>query len=206
MARYIGPVCRICRGEGRKLFLKGERCNTGKCSVVRRSYKAGQHGQKRQKLSEYGIRLKEKQKLRKIYGILEKQFRRYYEMASRKKGVTGEKLLQLLETRLDNVVYKIGFASSRSQARQIVKHGHIKVNNRRVDIPSFLLKTGDKVQVSEKSQEFIRRLMENISFTSVPSWVSIDKNELSCQILDLPKREEIGLDVQENLVIEFYSR
>lgn len=206
MARYTDSVCRLCRAEGTKLFLKGERCNTGKCAIVRRSYRPGQHGQARQKLSEYGLRLREKQKLRRIYGVIETQFRRYYEQAARKKGVTGERMLQLLESRLDNVVYRLGFATSRAQARQVVRHGHILVDGRRLDIPSAQVKPGNVLTVTEKTQDAIRNLQNLSGPVLVPSWLSVNQEALSGQVLSLPRREEIDTSIQENLVIEFYAR
>lgn len=206
MARYTDSVCRLCRAEGTKLFLKGERCNTGKCAIVRRSYRPGQHGQGRQKLSEYALRLREKQKLRRIYGVIETQFRRYYEVASSKKGVTGERMLQLLETRLDNVVYRLGFATSRAQARQVVRHGHVLVDGKRVDIPSAQVKPGNVISVREKTAEAVRNLQNLSGPVLVPSWLSVNQDALSGQVLSLPRREEIDTSIQENLVIEFYAR
>ncbi len=208
MARYVGPVCRLCRVEGTKLFLKGERCNTNKCSVERRKYRPGQHGQTRQKVSEYGIRLKEKQKLRRIYGLLEDQFRSYYEKASRSKGVTGERLLQLLETRLDNVVYRMGFASSRAQARLLVTHGHVTVNGRRVNIPSYHIKGGQQISVKEGSRDFVKNVLTGFNGNVVPNWVAVDIGNLTGQILTIPVRDEIDTStlVKENLVVEFYSK
>jgi len=194
--------------EGTKLFLKGERCNTNKCSVERRRYRPGQHGQARQKVSEYGIRLKEKQKLRRIYGLLEDQFRSYYEKASTSKGVTGETLLQLLETRLDNVVYRMGFASSRAQARLMVTHGHVKVNGKRVNIPSYHVKAGHQISVKEASREYVKTALTGFNGNVVPNWVSTDMNSLTGQVLTIPVRDEIDTSslVKENLVVEFYSK
>jgi small subunit ribosomal protein S4 len=208
LARYIGPVCRLCRVEGTKLFLKGERCNTNKCSVERRRYRPGQHGQARQKVSEYGIRLKEKQKLRRIYGLLEDQFRGYYEKAAVSKGVTGETLLQLLETRLDNVVYRLGFATSRAQARKFVTHGHVTVNGKRVDIASFHVKAGQVIAVKESSQKFVKAALEGFNGNVTPNWVATDLDKLSGQVLTVPVKEEIDTSglVKENLVVEFYSK
>lgn len=208
MARYVGPVCRLCRVEGTKLFLKGERCNTNKCSVERRRYRPGQHGQARQKVSEYGIRLKEKQKLRRIYRIMEHQFKNYYDKASTSKGVTGENLLQLLEVRLDNIVYRLGFASSRAQARLLVSHGHILVNGRRVNIPSFQVRSGQLISIKENSKDFVRSILEGFNGNVVPSWLSVDMGNLTGQILTIPVREEIDTSslVKENLVVEFYSK
>jgi len=206
MARYTEPVCRLCRAEGTKLFLKGERCNTGKCAVVRRAYRPGQHGQNRQKVSEYGVRLKEKQKMRRIYGVLEKQFHKYYENASRSKGVTGEAMLQQLELRLDNLVYRLGFAPSRAMARQLVRHGHVLINGRRLDIPSAQIKAGSAITIHEKSLDFVKKVREMMGPTLVPAWLSADHDKLAGQVLSVPKREEIDTSVHENLVIEFYAR
>lgn len=208
MARYIGSACRLCRAEGTKLFLKGERCNTNKCAVERRHYRPGQHGQIRQKVSEYGIRLKEKQKLRRIYGILENQFRLYYEKASTSKGVTGENLLRLLETRLDNVVYRLGFATSRTQARLIVTHGHVLINGKRVNIPSAHVKNGQLISIKESSRDFIKNALSGFKGNIMPNWLSVDLDNLSGQVLTIPSREEIDTSslVKENLVVEFYSK
>lgn len=207
MARYTGSVCRLCRAEGKKLFLKGDRCNTSKCAIVRRSYRPGQHGQKRKKVSEYGIRLKEKQKMRRIYGLLEKQFRSYFEEANRRQGVTGDEFLRLLETRLDNVIFRLGFSTSRPQARQLVKHGHVLVNGKRVDIPSYHVKVSDKISINEKSQKFITQIIETRDMAPViPAWLGSDQASLSGEIVAFPNREEIETAVQENLVVEYYSR
>ena len=205
MARYTGPVCRICRAEGEKLFLKGDRCNTGKCAIVRRAYKPGEHGQSRVKMSEYAIRLREKQKLRKIYGIMEKQFRRYYDTASHQKGVTGERLLQLLETRLDNVVFRLGFAQSRVQARQLVLHGHVYVNGHKVNIASYHVTVESEIEVKAKSKDTVKDYIAAES-PFVPAWLSSNRDELKGKVLNIPTREEIPVPVKENLVIEFYSR
>lgn len=206
MARYTGPSCRICRREGVKLFLKGDRCYTGKCSISRREYAPGQHGQRRSKLSEYGLQLREKQKARKFYGVLESQFRKYFEMAVRKKGVTGENLLQILETRFDNVVYRLGYANSRSEARQIVRHGHFKVNGKKVDIPSFLVKAGDVIEVKEKSREM--PLIKEVAESSriVPKWLEINTENLVGKVVELPTRDEVDLPVKEQYIIELYSK
>lgn len=206
MARHTGPVCRLCRAEGIKLFLKGEKCNTGKCPVVRRAYRPGQHGQARHKVSEYGLRLREKQKLRRFYGLGEKQFVGYYELATRKKGVTGERLLQLLETRLDNVIHRLGFAPSRPAARQMVGHGHVQVNGRRVDIPSFRVKVGDKIQVQEKSTDFAKRSAAITPVSKVPNWLTVDTEKLTGSVVAIPAREDIDAPVRENLIVEYYSR
>jgi small subunit ribosomal protein S4 len=206
MARYTEPVCRLCRAEGTKLFLKGERCNTGKCAVVRRAYRPGQHGQNRQKVSEYGVRLKEKQKMRRIYGVLEKQFHKYYENASRSKGVTGEAMLQQLELRLDNLVYRLGFAPSRAMARQVVRHGHVLVNGKRMDIPSGQIKAGATISILEGSKDFIKNVREAMGPVIVPAWLNADHANLTGTVLSVPNRSEIDTSVHENLVIEFYAR
>lgn len=206
MARYTEPVCRLCRAEGTKLFLKGERCNTGKCAVVRRAYRPGQHGQNRQKVSEYGVRLKEKQKMRRIYGVLEKQFHKYYENASRSKGVTGEAMLQQLELRLDNLVYRLGFAPSRAMARQVVRHGHVLVNGKRVDIPSAQIKAGATISIVEGSKDFVKNVREAMGPVIVPAWLNADHDNLTGTVLSVPNRSEIDTSVHENLVIEFYAR
>lgn len=206
MARDTGPDCRRCRAEGMKLFLKGERCSTGKCGVVRRAYRPGQHGQSRVKLSEYAIRLREKQKARRMYEVLERQFRKYYDMATRTKGVTGERLLQILESRLDNVVFRLGLAGSRSQARQFVRHGHILVNGRRVDIPSFLTKVGMVISVSEKSTELLKKRLETVAAPRIPAWMTFEAEKLTGTINSVPTREEIDTPVKESLIVEYYSR
>ncbi len=208
MARYIGPVCKLCRRENMKLFLKGDRCMTDKCAYERRPYPPGQHGQARIKFSEYGLRLREKQKLRRIYGVLERQFRGYFAEADRLKGVTGENLLALLERRLDNVVYRLGFAATRSEARQLVLHHHVTVNGKRVNVPSFLVKVGDKVAIREKSRE-IARVKDSVqgSERRAPlTWLELDKESFSGTVKTLPVREEVGLEIKEQLIVEFYSR
>jgi small subunit ribosomal protein S4 len=208
MARYTGPLCRLCRREGEKLFLKGIRCNTEKCGVERRKYAPGQHGQSRGKLSDYGIQLREKQKVRRIYGIMERQFRLYFEEAARVKGITGEVLLQLLERRLDNVVFRMGFGANRRQARQLVRHGHFQVNGRRVDIPSFLLRAGDEVQVVEASRESTV-IADNLAIAEhrgAPEWIEFNAQGLKGKFVRIPTREEIQLPVQEQLIVELYSK
>lgn len=208
MARYTGPVCRLCRREGMKLFLKGDRCYTGKCAIDRRAYAPGQHGQSRgKKPTEYGIQLREKQKVRRIYGVQEKQFRSYYDKANRQKGMTGENLLRLLERRLDNVVFQLGFATSRPEARQLVRHGHFTVNGRRVDIPSFLVRVGDVVAVKEgsKSSPRMKEILSTLDRTP-PKWMSLDANAATGTIVALPDREDIQLPIQEHLIVEKYSR
>ena len=209
MGRYIGPVCRLCRREGVKLYLKGERCYSPKCAMERRPYPPGQHGQKRaRRPSDYAVRLREKQKLRRIYGISERQFRNLFEEASKKKGVTGSVFLGLLESRLDNVVYRLGFAVSRRQARQLVRHGHLTVNGRRVDLPSYRVRPGDEIAVAEKSRnlELIRQNLEAMKGRKVGPWLSLDVEGMKGKFLRLPDREDLALPVNEQLVIEFYSR
>jgi small subunit ribosomal protein S4 len=207
MARYTGPVCRLCRREGVKLYLKGEKCYSDKCPVVKRPTAPGQHGANRRKPTEYGIQLREKQKARRFYGVLEKQFERYFEMAARKKGVTGEILLQTLERRLDNVIYRMGWASSRAEARQIVKHSHIEVNGRKVNIPSYLVRVGDVIAVREGSRDH-KRLKELVTAgnRTVPAWLSVEPEAMRGTVVRLPNRDEIDAPVQEHLIVELYSR
>ncbi len=209
MARYIGPVCRLCRREGMKLFLKGERCYTEKCAIEKRNTPPGQHGRaRRSKTVGYGIQLREKQKVKRIYGVLENQFRRYFETAERTRGITGETLLQLLERRLDNVIYRAGFSTSRSQARQLVRHGHFMVNGRKVDVPSYSVRAGDVVSVRQTSLEnaAIAHAMEEVKGRGVPEWIAIDSTKLAGTIASLPTREQINLPVQEQLIVELYSK
>ncbi|MFZ5451757.1 MAG: 30S ribosomal protein S4 [Thermodesulfobacteriota bacterium] len=208
MARYLGPSCRLCRREGLQLYLKGDRCYTDKCAIERRHYPPGQHGQRRGKLSDYGSQLREKQKVKRIYGVLEKQFRGYFEKAERQKGVTGTNLLVLLERRLDNVVYRLGFANSRAQARLMVRHGLIAVNGGKVSIPSFLVKKGDVVQVVEKSRNkpLIRDALEAVARRGLPAWVDLSKDEALGRIVMLPTREDITMPIQEHLIVELYSK
>ena len=208
MARYTGAVCRLCRREGQKLFLKGERCYSDKCSVGIRAYAPGQHGQGRKKSSEYGMQLRAKQKARRFYGVQEGQFYHYFEMAERKQGITGENLLKILESRLDNVVYRAGFASSRAEARQLVGHGHYEVNGKRVDIASYLLKAGDVISICEKSRgsEKIKAVVEANSARPVPQWIDLDREALSAKVINLPNRDQIDAPVEEQLIVEFYSR
>lgn len=209
MGRYIGPVCRLCRREGVKLYLKGERCYSPRCAMERRPYPPGQHSQRRaRRPSDYAVRLREKQRLRRIYGISETQFRNLFEEASRKKGVTGTVFLGLLESRLDNVVYRLGFAQSRRQARQMVRHGHILVNGKRVDLPAYRLKPGDEVAIAERSKnlDFIRQNLEAMKGRKVGPWLSLDVEAMKGRFLRLPDREDLALPVNEQLVIEFYSR
>jgi len=208
MARYVGPVCKLCRRENLKLFLKGERCYTDKCSFDRRPYPPGQHGQRRIKFTEYGVRLREKQKVRRIYGLLERQYRRYFSMADRTRGVTGENFLSLLERRLDSTCYRLGFASTRAEARQLVRHKHVAVNGRTVNIPSFLVKPGDKVTIRESSraQARIATSLEAVDRRGVPGWLELDKAGFTGTIKTMPNREEITLPIAEQLIVEFYSR
>lgn len=207
MARYTGPVCKLCRREGEKLFLKGDRCYF-KCAFERRSYAPGQHGQSREKQKDYGIRLREKQKIRRIYGILEKQFRRYFHEAERQKGITGENLLRILESRFDNMVYRSGFASSRAEARQLVLHNHFTVNGRKVNIPSCLIKAGDVIQVKERSRSVrkIEAAMESAQQRGVSEWLDINQDKMQTTIHALPTRDQIPESIEEQLVIELYSK
>ena len=209
MARYRESVCKLCRREGTKLFLKAERCYTDKCGIVRRNYPPGQHGQGRIKRSEYGLQLREKQKIRRIYGVLERQFRGYFDRASRMKGVTGENLLQTLERRLDNVVQRMGFAGSKKEARQLVRHGHMLVNGKRVNIPSYLLGVGDIVELREKSRgiEHIQQTLSVLEKRGFPSWLEIDTAQFRGKVVSLPARDECTLPtVNEQLVVELYSK
>lgn len=208
MARYTGAVCRLCRREGAKLFLKGDRCYTEKCSFSRREYAPGEAGRKRVKESEYRMQLREKQKTKRLYGLLEKQFHHYYEMASRQQGVTGENLLRILESRLDNVVYRLGFAKSRAEARQQVRHGHICVNGRRVDIPSFRVRPGDLVSVAPKAREMlvIKSALISNERVQVPAWLEVDIEKLQGSVLSLPNRDQIDADIREQLIVELYSK
>ncbi|MEZ5292153.1 MAG: 30S ribosomal protein S4 [Vicinamibacterales bacterium] len=208
MARYTGPVCRLCRREGMKLFLKGERCYTEKCAIEKRNMPPGQHGRRRaSKLAGYGVQLREKQKVKRVYGVLEDQFRRYFEMADRQRGITGETLLQLLERRLDNAVYRMGFATSRAQARQLVRHGHFLVNGKKVDIPSYSLKAGDSVSVRQSSREnpAILHAVDEVKGRGIPEWLTLE-GELGAKVLSMPTREQINLPVQEQLIVELYSK
>jgi len=208
MARYINAVCRLCRRQGEKLFLKGTRCNTPKCSIARRSYIPGQHGKNRLKLSNYGVQLREKQKVKRMYGVLEKQFRRYFGIASKSKGVTGRMLLQLLERRLDNVAFRLGFAVSRAQGRQIVRHNFIYVNSKRVNIPSFLVDKDDIVAIKEveKMQNRIRENLELSKDRTIPSWLELDSTGLKAKVLRMPEKEDIPSTIQEQFIVELYSK
>ncbi len=208
MARYTGPVCRLCRREGMKLFLKGERCYTEKCAIEKRNMPPGQHGRRRSsKMQGYGVQLREKQKVKRTYGVLEDQFRRYFEMADRTRGITGETLLQFLERRLDNAVYRMGFATSRAQARQLVRHGHFLVNGKKVDIPSYSLKPGEVVSVRPTSKEnaAILHAVGEVKGRGIPEWIALE-GELGAKVVSLPTREQINLPVQEQLIVELYSK
>ena len=206
MARYTGAVCRQCRREGQKLFLKGERCYSDKCALARRNFAPGQHGQARKKSSEYGIQLRAKQKARRYYGVLEGQFAHYFELAEKKPGIAGENLLKILESRLDNVVYTAGFGMSRRQARQLVLHRHFTVNGQTVNIPSFLVKPGDVIEVKGSACEKIKENVEKNASRPVPMWMSFDKDALKVVVNRLPERSEIELDVEEQLIVELYSK
>ncbi len=209
MARYTDPVCRLCRREGVKLFLKGERCYTDKCAIERRNYPPGQHGQgRRRKVSEYAVQLREKQRLRRMYGLLEKQFHRYFEMAERSKQVTGPALLTLLERRLDNMVYRLGMAGSRAEARQLIRHRHFSVNGRRVDIPSYLTKPGDEIIIKERSRskDVFKRAMEISQRRGVPEWLELDPAAFTGKVVRLPEREDLTAPINERLVVELYSK
>ena len=208
MARYTKTNCRLCRRENLKLFLKGERCYTEKCAYDRRNYPPGQHGQSRKKFSDYGTQLREKQKVKRIYGILENQFRNIFKEADRQKGITGETLLALLERRLDNVVYRLGFANSRDEARQLVRHNHFLINQSKVNIPSYLVKPGDVVEIREKSKNIVRVLeaLEGVARRGVPQWLELDKDQMKGSMKGLPSREEITLPIQEKLIVELYSK
>jgi small subunit ribosomal protein S4 len=208
LARYLGPSCRLCRREGIQLYLKGDRCYTDKCAIERRHYPPGQHGQRRSKLSDYGMQLREKQKVKRMYGVLEKQFRGYFEKAERQKGVTGTNLLVLLERRLDNVVYRLGFANSRAQARLMVRHGLVMVNGGKVSLPSFLVKKGDVIQVTEKRRNLpvIRDALEAVARRGLPAWIDLVKEEAMGRIIMLPTREDVTMPIQEHLIVELYSK
>jgi len=208
MARYINAVCRLCRREGEKLFLKGTRCSTEKCAITKRNSAPGQHGLSRTKLSNYGLQLREKQKVKRMYGVLERQFRRYFKTASKSKGVTGKVLLQLLERRLDNVIFRLGFGVSRSQARQIARHNFIYINSKRVNIPSYLINKDDIIQVKtkERTQNKIRGIMELTKDRDVPSWLELNAQELKARVVRLPEKEDIQQPIQEQLIVELYSK
>ncbi len=208
MARYTGPVCRLCRREGVKLFLKGDRCYSSKCAFEKRSYPPGEHGQKRTKLTGYGLQLREKQKLKRIYGMSENQFRRYFEKADTMKGITGDNLIQLLERRLDNIVFRMGFARTRREARIFVRHNHVLVNGKKVNIPSFLVKEGDVIEIREKTKEteFMKDILASTQRRSVPEYLEVDREAMKGTVKRLPQREEIILPVNEQLIVELYSK
>ena len=208
MARNSGPACKLCRRERQKLFLKGDRCYTDKCAIDRRNYPPGQHGQRRGKFSNYGTQLREKQKVKRMYGVLEKQFRLYFQEAERLKGITGDNLLILLERRLDNMLYRLGFACSRRQGRQLVHHNHFLVNGKRVNVPSFLVKTGDVIEVREKSRKMpaINESLEAVQRLGAPSWLELNKDAYQGKILAFPARQEITIPIEEQLIVELYSR
>jgi len=208
LARYTGPSCRLCRRENTELFLKGDRCYTDKCAIKRRNYAPGQHGQGRTKTSDYGVQLREKQKVKRLYGLLEKQFRSYFERADRMKGVTGENLLMLLERRLDNVVYRLGFASSRAEARQLVRHGHFVLNGRKATIPSMQVKTGDLIELKEKSRTVasINEALDAVVRRGVPQWLELEREAFKGTAKNLPVREDIVTPIQEQLIVELYSK
>jgi len=208
LARYTGSVCRLCRRENLKLYLKGDRCYSDKCAFERKGYPPGQHGQSRSKHSDYGIQLREKQKVKRIYGILENQFRRYFEKADKMKGITGENLLLFLERRMDNMVFRLGFASSRSEARQLIRHSHFLVNGRKVNIPSYLVSPGEIVEVREKSRKIPRIVesLEAVARRGVPHWLELDKENVKGKIVSLPSREDLTMPIQERLIVELYSK
>ncbi len=208
MARYLESACRLCRREGIKLFLKGQRCYTEKCAIERRQYAPGQHGQGRSKVSGYGAQLREKQKVKRMYGLMEKQFRNYFYKAEKMKGITGENLLLMLESRLDNLVYRLGFAGSRSEGRQFVLHGHFLVNDKKVSIPSYLAKVGDKISLREKSRQIplVIESLEEIERRGLPTWLELDKNNFRGTLKTLPTREELTFPMQEQLIVELYSK
>ena len=208
MARYTGPVCRLCRREGTKLFLKGDRCTSGKCALDRRSTAPGQHGAANKKMREYGMQMREKQKTRRYYGVLEKQFVNYYEEAARKEGMTGENLICLLERRFDNVVYRMGFASSHKEARQLVLHGHFTINGKKVNIPSLIIKAGDVIAVKESSRDSVKfkALAEAAASHTAPKWLEVKADAMTAKVLTLPAREDVDFDFNEQLIVELYSK
>ncbi len=208
MARYTGAVCRLCRREGMKLFLKGERCYSDKCSINKRAYAPGQHGQGRKKLSGYGLQLREKQKAKRYYGVLESQFAHYFDLAEKKKGVTGENLLQILESRFDNVVYRLGFGLSRAEARQLVVHGHFTINGKKVDIPSYLVKEGDVIALKEGSRSLpkIKAILEATEGKTIPKWLDLDTNTMQAKVVALAQRDDIDIEIAEHLIVELYSK
>ncbi|MEW6448309.1 MAG: 30S ribosomal protein S4 [Bacillota bacterium] len=208
MARYTEARCRLCRREGLKLYLKGDRCYSNRCAIDRRNVPPGQHGRTRRKVTEYAVQLREKQKVRRIYGVLETQFRNYFEKAERQRGITGENLLRLLERRLDNIVYRLGLAASRTEARQLIRHGHFQVNGRKVSIPSYLVRVGDKVTVANKSKDSprIKELIERAAQNTPPAWLGYDADAVTGEVLSYPTRDQIDTPVKEQLIVELYSR
>jgi small subunit ribosomal protein S4 len=206
LSRYVGPSCRLCRREGIKLFLKGERCYTEKCAIEKRNYPPGVHVETRGKFLEYGLRLREKQRLRRMYGLSEKQFKRFFEMAERKQGITGTNFLILLERRIDNMVFRLGFATSRKEARQLVSHSHILVNGRKVSTPSFLIKPGDEISVKHKDLPSVKNALESVVRRGIPSWIELDKDNMKGTIKLLPTRDDITMPIKEQLIVEYYSR
>ncbi len=206
MSRYTGPVCRVCRREAMKLFLKGERCFTEKCEIEKRNYPPGVHVETRVKMTEYGIRLREKQKLRRMYGLTENQFKRFFEMGERAKGITGTNFLILLEKRLDSMVFRLGFAVSRSEARQLVTHGHVTVNQKKVNVPSYLVKEGDEIGIRNKNLVSVQSALESVVRRGVPSWLELDKEAMKGVVKLLPSREDITMPIKEQLIVEYYSR
>ncbi|OPY78518.1 MAG: 30S ribosomal protein S4 [Syntrophorhabdus sp. PtaU1.Bin058] len=206
MSRYVGASCRLCRREGIKLFLKGERCYTEKCAIEKRNYPPGVHVETRGKFLEYGLRLREKQRLRRIYGLSEKQFKRFFEMAERKQGITGTNFLVLLERRIDNMVFRFGFATSRKEARQLVSHSHILVNGKKVSTPSFLVKPGDEISVKHKDLPSVKNALESVVRRGIPSWIELDKDNMKGTVKLLPARDDITMPIKEQLIVEYYSR
>lgn len=208
MARYTGPVCRLCRREGEKLFLKGERCYTDKCAVSRRASAPGQHGKGKKKLSEYGLQLRAKQKARRYYGVLESQFEKYFDIATRKQGMAGENLLKILESRFDNIVYRSGLANSRKEARQLVRHNHFVVNGKKANIPSILLKPGDVIEIVQKSKDLdkIKGIIESNKSRVVPKWLDVNVDNFTVKVVELPSREDIDINIEEHLIVELYSK
>lgn len=208
MARYIGPVCRLCRREGLKLFLKGERCYTDKCAIERRAYPPGIHGQGHRKISDYGVQLREKQKVKRMYGLLEKQFRRYYHIASMMKGVTGENLIQLLERRLDNVIYRAGLACNRTEARLLLRHGHFRMNGKKATIPSILVRPNDEITIREKSANLLRiaDALASVDRRGFPAWLEVDKENKKATVKSLPVRSDVSAQIAEHLIVELYSK
>jgi small subunit ribosomal protein S4 len=206
LARYTGPSCKLCRREGVKLFLKSERCYTEKCEIEKRNYPPGVHVETRTKVTEYGVRLREKQRVRKMYGLTETQFKRFFLMAERMGGITGTNLLVLLERRLDNMVYRFGFAGSRKEGRQLVSHRHIKVNGKKVNVPSFLVKEGDEIEVADKNLSPVRNALESVVRRGIPSWLELDKEDAKGKVKLLPSRDDITLPIKEQLIVEYYSR